>query len=282
MVQYNWTCLWSENCSYYGLSCIFWWEDPLLPWTDVFFNEGNEKIYCALNCFVSLALSWVLNVASPPFFALLPLTAAAVKFLQHLHNYESESLNKLLRVGCTICCDMFGVARLFAMSLHTEAANTQLDILGCSKLISQAPDILKGAKCFGCVTEMTNKSFVMRYLWGYIETYLEKYFYKHSARLVMAGSSWWASRCVAMNQVTTIHDNILLMIIMMVMLLLPICWIDTFLLREGWVLILKPQLIAMNIWGIWCWFCFLQILRLHYWQSHWSVWLFSDHRPDDI
>ena len=125
-----------------------------------FFNEGNEKIYCALNCFVSLALSWVLNVASPPFFALLPLTAAAVKFLQHLHNYESESLNKLLRVGCTICCDMFGVARLFAMSLHTEAANTQLDILDCSKLISQAPDILKGAKCFGCVTEMTNMSFV--------------------------------------------------------------------------------------------------------------------------
>ena len=135
------------------------WSPPPLS-RCFFFNEGNEKIYCALNCFVSLALSWVLNVASPPFFALLPLTAAAVKFLQHLHNYESESLNKLLRGGCTICCDMFGVARLFAMSLHTEAANTQLDILDCSKLISQAPDILKGAKCFGCVTEMTNMSFV--------------------------------------------------------------------------------------------------------------------------
>ena len=251
MVQYNWTCLWSENCSYYGLSCIFWWEDPLLPWADVFFQwrKWKDLLCTQLFCLARSVLSFECSLSS--FFCTFAINCSSSKVL---HNYESESLNKLLRAGCTICCDMFGVARLFAMSLHTEAANTQLDILGCSKLISQAPDILKGAKCFGCVTEMTNMSFVMRYLWVYIETYLEKYFYKHSARLVMAGSSWWASRCVAMNQVTTIHDNILLMIIMMVMVmvLLPICWIDTFLLREGWVL--KPQLIAMNIWGIRCWF----------------------------
>lgn len=44
-----------------------------------FFNEGNEKIYCALNCFVSLALSWVLNVASPPFFCTFAINCSSSK-----------------------------------------------------------------------------------------------------------------------------------------------------------------------------------------------------------
>ena len=66
MVQYNWTCLWSENCSYYGLSCIFWWEDPLLPWADVFFQwrKWKDLLCTQLFCLARSVLSFECSLSS--------------------------------------------------------------------------------------------------------------------------------------------------------------------------------------------------------------------------
>ena len=88
---------------------------PLSP-EPLFFNEGNERIYCALNYFLfRLALSLECILSSSSYFLStfchLSAQASEVKFLhRHLHR-ASESLNKLFSFR-TICCDMIGVARL--------------------------------------------------------------------------------------------------------------------------------------------------------------------------
>ena len=79
MVQYNWTCLWSENCSYYGLSCIFWWEDPLLPWADVFFQwrKWKDLLCTQLFCLARSVLSFECSLSS--FFCTFAINCSSSK-----------------------------------------------------------------------------------------------------------------------------------------------------------------------------------------------------------
>ena len=94
-------------------SGLLWCREriPSLSPEPLFFNEGNERIYCALNYFLfrlALSLECILSSSSSSFlstFCHLSAQASEVKFLhRHLH-CASESLNKLFS-SCTICCDM--------------------------------------------------------------------------------------------------------------------------------------------------------------------------------